>query len=187
MTVEMWISVVVLVVFTAVAAYLDLTTRRIPNWLTVPVFAAGIVFHLSTAGLTGLGLALGGFAVGFGTLLVLWLIGGGGGGDVKLMGAMGAWLGAPYTVILIILSTIVAALGSGLVLVFTLITGGYGKVKGRHFDRVRDKTRKGKRLTEEEKLKARTRRRLIPFALPVACGTWVILAWQIYKVYALAA
>jgi len=84
------VFVLVVGAFTAVAAVSDLRTRRLPNWLTVPAFAAGLLAHTVVNGFAGLGFALLGFATGFGLLLVLWLIGGGGGGDVKLMGALGA-------------------------------------------------------------------------------------------------
>ena len=94
--------------FTGTATYFDLKFRKIPNGLTVSAFAAGLIFHLVTQGASGLGLAMGGFAAGFLPLLVLWLIGGGGGGDVKLMGALGAWLGAPVTLIVFFGSAIVA-------------------------------------------------------------------------------
>ena len=88
-----WFFLIAVLVFTIIAMVTDLSTRKLPNWLTVPAFVAAIVFHTFTSGWRGLGLCMGGFAVGFGLLLVLWLIGGGGGGEVKLMGALGAWLG----------------------------------------------------------------------------------------------
>ena len=93
------------VIFTAVAAYIDWKTRKLPNVLTVSFFLAGLLFHLIHGAVTGgwsgafgeLLFALKGFGVGFGILLPLWLIGGGGAGDVKLFGALGAWLGAWLT------------------------------------------------------------------------------------------
>ena len=81
-----------MMIFTPVALLIDVKTKKIPNKLTVPVFAVGLLFQIAVG--FGLLFALGGFAVGFGLMLVLWLIGGSGGGDVKFMGALGVWLGA---------------------------------------------------------------------------------------------
>ena len=97
-----FLTFVVVLLVLAVAVTIDVRTRRIPNWLTVPTFAAGLLYHIIVGGWSGLLLSLGGFATGFGILLLLWLIGGGGGGDVKLMGAIGAWLGAPMVLIIFI-------------------------------------------------------------------------------------
>lgn len=94
--------------FTIAAMVTDLRSRRIPNWLTVSAFVVGVVFHTVVTGWHGTLFALGGFAVGFGVLFVLWSIGGGGGGDVKLMGALGAWLGAKLTVAVFLLSAFMA-------------------------------------------------------------------------------
>ena len=89
-----------------VTAAIDIRTRRLPNVLTVPACLLGLLFHLvigyHQGGLTGLGegllLSLGGFAVGFGLYLLRWLGGSASGGEVKFMGAIGAWLGPMPTI-----------------------------------------------------------------------------------------
>ena len=106
-----WTTTVFLVcvaAFTALAAGFDLRTKKLPNRLTVPALVAAFVFHGATSGSSGQLTALAGFATGFGILLVLWIVGGGGGGDVKLMGALGAWLGPQGTLAVFLIS---AALG----------------------------------------------------------------------------
>lgn len=110
------LTFIVVLAVVGVAVTIDIKTRRIPNWLTVPTFVAGLLYHIITGGWSGLGFALGGFGVGFGILLILWLIGGGGGGDVKLMGAIGAWLGAPITIIIFIGSALFALICTVVVL-----------------------------------------------------------------------
>lgn len=75
------------------ACIFDLRTRRIPNWLTLGAAAAGIVFHLATGGISGLERSAAGWAVGAALLIVPYALGGMGGGDVKLVGALGAWIG----------------------------------------------------------------------------------------------
>jgi len=75
------------------AAIYDLRTRRIPNALTVPLLAAGLVWAAWRGGLSGLADAA---AVCFVLALpyvLLFLFAKGGAGDAKLMGAIGAWMG----------------------------------------------------------------------------------------------
>ncbi len=98
------------VVITAAAAVTDFRYRRIPNWLTLSAFVLGLLFRLATGGGAGLLDAGLGFAVGFGTLFVLWVCGGGGAGDVKLMGALGVWLGFSLTLSVLVLSVVVVCL-----------------------------------------------------------------------------
>lgn len=172
--------------FVAVAAVSDLRTRRLPNWLTVPAFAAGLVAHTVMNGFSGLGFALLGFCTGFGILLVLWLIGGGGGGDVKLMGALGAWLGSSLTVAVFFTSTLLTVGATAVILMAGMIGRGYGYVHRRYM-RPADPRRSGKHKQpvdiEEARVAARTKRRLMPYAVPVAFGTWAVLAlaWMAQK------
>jgi|SRR5262245_24387149 len=74
-------------------AAIDLRTRRIPNAVTLGGTVAAFVYVGSTSGLPGLGQSAAGWATGLGLFLPLYLLGGMGAGDVKLLGAIGAWLG----------------------------------------------------------------------------------------------
>ena len=75
------------------AAAIDLRTGRIPNPLTASVAAAGVGF--SVFGLTGQSTAgaLAGAVIGFVVMLPGYFFGGTGAGDVKLVAALGTWLG----------------------------------------------------------------------------------------------
>src|SRR5579862_4134626 len=79
-----------------VAALTDLHRRRIPNWLTGPVLLAGLIWSGWTAGRWGVADGLLGCIVLSLPYVLLFLIGGGGAGDAKLMGALGIWLGLGY-------------------------------------------------------------------------------------------
>lgn len=118
--VDWWLIVpdAVAVALCGVAAVIDLRHQRIPNWLTVPGFAAGllvnaIAFTISFGfpqGLaSGLGYAIAGGGIALLIFFILGAIGAFGMGDVKLMAAVGALLGWP-----LILPT----------MVFVLIAGG---------------------------------------------------------------
>jgi len=95
-----------LALFTIWATVSDLKSQRIPNWLTLCGLVAGIAWQVGFHGLPGLGHAAAGFAIGFGTFFMLWMTGGSGGGDVKLMGAIGVWLGFKPTLYVLLISTI---------------------------------------------------------------------------------
>jgi prepilin peptidase CpaA len=71
----------------------DLKTRRIPNALTFSAAAAALVFHAVQGGWSGAGQAAAGLGVGLVVFLPLFALGGLGGGDVKLLAALGAWVG----------------------------------------------------------------------------------------------
>jgi prepilin peptidase CpaA len=79
------------------ACVFDVRTRRIPNALTFSTAAAGLLYHAATSGVTGAQLAAGGWLLGLLLLLPYFALGGMGGGDVKLMAALGAWLGPRET------------------------------------------------------------------------------------------
>lgn len=171
------VFIVAVVAFTLFAAIWDFRTKKLPNWLTVPGFFAAVVFHLVTrmwadgwwGAVEALKFCGGGFAVGFGILLVLWLIGGGGAGDVKLMGALGAWLGAWLTLYVFIVSTAIILVASVLVLSWQMIARGIGYTKSRFLTPI------DTRASDEEKRRLKSRRRLMPYGVPVALATWVVL------------
>jgi prepilin peptidase CpaA len=86
---------IALIFIVVLAARWDLLYRRIPNWLTLPALVAGLVFHGATGGKAGLMASLGGMMAGLLLFGALYLLGGMGAGDVKLMAACGALLTWP--------------------------------------------------------------------------------------------
>lgn len=81
----------------ALATYTDLSSRKIPNWLTLGGVAAGLALHAvasgSFAGLLG---SAAGLAAGFCLMLPPYALRAVGAGDVKLFAAIGALTGATY-------------------------------------------------------------------------------------------
>jgi prepilin peptidase CpaA len=81
-------------------AWGDVRTRRIPNYLTLGTALTGLIYSLAAHGWMGLLSGILGLALGFGFLLIPYLLGGMGAGDVKALAALGAWLGPWGTVFL---------------------------------------------------------------------------------------
>ena len=77
-----------------VATVTDLRFQKIPNLLTYPTMAVALAYHFTTKSQDGLLFSAAGLALGIGLLILPYLMGVMGAGDVKLMGAVGAILGA---------------------------------------------------------------------------------------------
>jgi prepilin peptidase CpaA len=78
-------------------AWGDIRTQRIPNYLTLGTAVAGLGFQLGFFGWAGLWSGFLGLALGFGLLIMPYLLRGMGAGDVKALAALGAWLGPQHT------------------------------------------------------------------------------------------
>ena len=90
----------------AVARATDIRSRRIPNVLTLPLLVAGLIeATVARGGLHGLLDALAGCVIVGVPFVLLFLFAGGGGGDAKLMGAIGAWVGVSQGVIVVVAVT----------------------------------------------------------------------------------
>jgi prepilin peptidase CpaA len=82
----------------ATACAWDLRTRRIPQVLTLGGAIAGLAYHVAVGGWPAAVPSLAGWGVGLLLFLIPFALGGLGGGDVKLLGALGAWLGVTNVV-----------------------------------------------------------------------------------------
>jgi Flp pilus assembly protein protease CpaA len=102
------------------AAVSDVTRRRIPNWLNLSIFFAGLLAQVVGGGPTALGQGLAGAGVGLILLLPLFHFRWIGGGDVKLVVAAGAWLSPA----LAFWSTIIGLAGGGVIALVIALTGG---------------------------------------------------------------
>jgi len=85
-----------------VAAFGDVRSRCIPNALTFPLLAAGLIWSACSGGVEGLAEAVGACMLLGAPYVLLFLFAGGGAGDAKLMGAIGAWLGLRQSLIVLL-------------------------------------------------------------------------------------
>ena len=88
------------------------------------------------------------------------------------MGAVGAWLGASLTLKVFFVSAVLIAVMACGIMVLAFCTRGFGHVKKRYMA-------SGK--TTQTSLfgghgRGRKQYRILPYAVPVALGTWLVLA-----------
>ena len=104
-----------------IACVTDLRTRRIPNVLTFGAAALALVFHAIVGGLPGVQSAALGWLAGVAVFLPFFMLGGMGGGDVKLLAALGAWMGPRDAFWL----AIYASVAGGVMAVAVAVARGY--------------------------------------------------------------
>ena len=172
------VLVVVASLFTAAAAVWDVSRASHPEQADAAGFCpwAGCTRERSTDG-TGLADAGLGFLLGFGTLFVLWVIGGGGGGDVKLMGALSVWLGFQLTLLVVICSTAIVLLATFGFIVVSVFSGNFRKTAKKHLATGKDQTKR--QTKERETTEEKQGRRVMAYAVPVAVATWMVLIWKL--------
>ncbi|MFC4737270.1 prepilin peptidase [Bacillus daqingensis] len=89
-------AILLLLSLTAVCVWTDLSDRKIYNNVLLPVLAAAFLLHGLQAGLSGFGYSFLGLFTGLGLLIIPYLLGGMGAGDVKLLGVIGALMGPAF-------------------------------------------------------------------------------------------
>ena len=170
--------------FTLSTAITDLRIKKIPNKITLPVFGAGLLYQAlfnqlgEGVGRPGLIDAAAAFAAGFGMMWVLWMIGGGGGGDVKLMGALSVWIGFKATIMVLLISTVFVILGTIGVMAMGVMSHGLFRTKEVYL--AGGQSPKGLPPAAETAVQ-RQSRRIMGYAPPVALATWLVVAWNLYR------
>jgi len=118
-------AIAALLVATLAVAW-DLRTRRIPNALTFGAAGAALAYAFFTGGPAAVLPALGGWLLGAAIFFPLFALGGMGAGDVKLLAALGAWLGPIEAVWL----AIFASMAGGVLAVIVSAYHGYLRQAG---------------------------------------------------------
>jgi prepilin peptidase CpaA len=158
-----------IILFTSLVAVItDLRSGKIYNWLTLPVFAMGIIISSFAHGWIGFGESL--LAAVAALALYGWMFGLRilGGGDVKLLMALGACGGLKYTVQVAILGVLLGGLMSLGILVYkNRLKGFLKRLYGFLFSVF---------VPELEVLPLKVDQNLtMPFGIPIAvAAVWVI-------------
>jgi Flp pilus assembly protein protease CpaA len=185
-----WTFYVVLIGFLVVAAWRDIGRLVIPKKLTLAMLGVGVLFSLVRGvwlgslsganvwnfadspllgGVYGLLFSISGFAVGFVVFCGLWFLGIVGGGDVKLMAALGVWVGPQWIIVLIFGSVVVFLVLGTVRLIQKAFRRGFQKTAfGLKAGAARDNIKK-------TPTGAKRRDKLIAYSLPVAVATALLL------------
>jgi len=149
--IQVWIAILV-----GLAAMIDdLARRQIANWIPLEALCAGFGWQIGQSGLRGVMYAGLGTIAGFAVFLIFYLLGGMGGGDIKLMAGFGALLGFHQ------------------VMAAALWTAGLGGLLAMGVLGVRALTRALGGMKQAEGQDS------IPYAPAIALGVWLSLAARV--------
>jgi prepilin peptidase CpaA len=159
------------------AAVGDVRSSRIPNILTFPLAVAGIAASFMTGHVLTPWQAVFGLLVGFALPLPSFVLGAMGGGDVKLLAAVGAWVGPTGALIVYAASAIVGM----------LIVLAQAAMQGRLSALFRNSAVVAVNLVHLRELGANNAKTVgqscrsidkpLPYAVPVLIGVLVLLTW----------
>ncbi len=191
-----WVFCVALIALTCVAAWTDTRTAKIPNRLNVLMLALGLLANTIRGGwmggadkplwvfqtgsvalgaLDGLLFALVGFLVAFAAMFVFWIFGLCGGGDVKLLAAIGGWVGWDLNLIRIWLASVIV-----LVVWFAVrvvAQGANPRKLNRTLDAIKAGQSSGPKSEKATSGKGPQHRLRVTYSLPLAVATAVVLLW----------
>lgn len=172
------VTCAVLVPGVLLASWIDYSQRRVPNWLNLALIILGFAAQGYFFGSAGLLTGLFGMLVGFGLLIVPWIMHGMGAGDVKLMAAIGVWMGPLLT----FYSFALGAMIGGVVAMVMIVSSGRLHMACANLGVIMAKCSNRKTVFSEfgSAKSFGTSSQLLPYGVPLTAGTLVILAGQIF-------
>jgi len=123
-------SAIILLTILLIAVWYDVRQHRIPNALSLGGIVLGIMLQTWNYGFSGLAAGLGGAAVALAIFLPFHLLHGMGAGDVKLMGAAGAFLG-PHDALLA--TGLSLGAGGAMAFLILIVRGGLAPLARRYW------------------------------------------------------
>jgi prepilin peptidase CpaA len=119
---------IILILVIGYCAYTDVRYRQIYNYITLPTIILGLALNFMLDGTSGLTTSLMGMGTGLALFLVFYLLNSMGGGDIKLLAAIGALKGFPFVICVAVLAVL---LGGVYALVIIVRKKMLGEVMGR--------------------------------------------------------
>jgi prepilin peptidase CpaA len=173
------IPIATILVAALVAGVTDVWKFKVYNLLTFPLVLGGLLYHLIHGGAPALAGSFLGALVAFALMIALYSMGGMGAGDVKFVTAIGAWLGLPLTLYVMVAGCIAA----GLYALVLLVTAPSLKEVLLNIQILWIRlVCLGRHITTEDRVEAEVkrsdrRRRLIPFSAMMGIGLIATLLW----------
>ena len=169
-------SATYLLAFLAAVALADMGTHRIPNALTVSAASLGVMLNFWHAGSHGVLMSAAGLLTGLAVFLPIYFVKGMGAGDVKAMGAVGAFVGPQGAVLAAAWTLIAGAICALFLLIARREHSALASLPRRwvwHWFSVYSIGRPAPLVAESSDP---TRRRF-PYGMAIACGTAFSLLW----------
>jgi prepilin peptidase CpaA len=162
---------IILVIVLFICFITDVKSRKILNIVTLPTIVFSLGYYLFTKGYEGFLFSGKGFLVGLGLLIIPYLLGGMGAGDVKLMAAIGALMGTSFVFYSFIY---IALIGGVIALVLILKSKGFmNSIKSFFFNIVFFRSNIGSMMMSKEKQTKIS----YPYGVAIVLGTLSTLVW----------
>jgi prepilin peptidase CpaA len=168
-----------------VAAVMDFFYRKVNNCITLPLIISGTIYQSAQWGVSGFLDSTVAVLVATGFLIIPFLMGGLGGGDVKLLAGVGAWVLLPDIVWIFIIAGLLAGV-CGFALSLLKHRSLYSTMTEVLVLRYRmanvGAELDGEAWGKQKVTEGQPKRNLIPFALLIAIGTmlrfFIVYRWN---------
>lgn len=159
------------------ASWIDYAQRRVPNWLNAALILIGFAVQAAFFGWSGMSTGFLGMLVGFGVLIVPWMMHGMGAGDVKLMAAIGVWLGPLLTLYSFALGAVIG----GVTAVVMILSTGRLRMACANFNVIMAKVSNPQTVFSDvgSAKSFGVTSQLLPYGVPLTAGTLIILAGRV--------
>ncbi|MEH7374830.1 A24 family peptidase [Neobacillus drentensis] len=165
----------VLITALLISLITDIKKRKILNIVTLPAILFGFIYYTVFQGLEGFLFSGRGFLLGLSLLLIPYLLGGMGAGDVKLMAAIGALMGTSF----VLYSFVYIALIGGLISVVLIMNknGIKNSLRSFFFQIIYLRGNLGSLLLNKDKSSSIS----FPYGVAIVFGTLGTFVWGNYK------
>lgn len=160
------------------ASWIDYSQHRVPNWINLALMLTGFGAQAIYFGASGFATGALGLLTGFGLLIIPWLMHGMGAGDVKLMAAIGVWLGPLLT----FYSFTLGAVFGGVSAVVMIVSTGRLRMACANMNVIFAKCMNSRTMFSEfgSAKSFGTTSQLLPYGVPLSAGTLVILGAKMF-------